>query len=50
MTALSNSRQSEDKKEVQVVAEQKSEISATELAPSASLVRGEGTGNKDTFF
>ena len=37
VTALSNSRQSEDKKEVQVVAEHESDISATELEPSASL-------------
>ena len=37
VTALSNSRQSEDKKEVQVVAEQESDISETELEPSASL-------------
>ena len=37
VTALSNSRQNEDKNEVQVVAEQGSEISATELEPSASL-------------
>ena len=38
VTALSNSRQSEDKKEVQVVAEQESDSSATELEPSASWV------------
>ena len=37
VTALCKSRQSEDKKEVQVVAEQESDISATELEPSASL-------------
>ena len=37
MTALSNSRLSEDKKEVQVVAEQEYDISATELEPSASF-------------
>ena len=37
VTAVSNSRQSEDKKEVQVVAEQESDISVTELGPSASL-------------
>ena len=37
VTALSNSRQNEDKNEVQVVAEQESDISAAELEPSASL-------------
>ena len=37
MTDLSNSRQNEDKNEVQVVAEHGSDISATELEPSASL-------------
>ena len=37
VTELSNSRQNEDKNEVQVVAEQESDISATELEPSASL-------------
>ena len=38
VTELSNSRQNEDKNEVQDVAEQGSDISATELEPSASLV------------
>ena len=37
LTALSNPRQSEDKKEVHVSAEQESDISATELEPRASL-------------
>ena len=37
VTELSNSRQSEDKNEVQDVAEQVSDISATELEPSASV-------------
>ena len=37
VTALSNSRQSEDKKEVQVVAEHEPDISASEVEPSASL-------------
>ena len=37
VTELSNSRQIEDKNEVQDVAEQGSDISATELEPSASL-------------
>ena len=36
VTELSNSRQNEDKNEVQDVAEQGSDISATELEPSAS--------------
>ena len=34
---LSNSRQNEDKNEVQDIAEQRSDISATDLEPSASL-------------
>ena len=38
VSALSNSRQNEDKKEVQVVAEQESDISATELEQSAFWV------------
>ena len=54
LTALSNSRQSEDKNEVRVVAEQETDdISATELEPSASLgsvFLCEGTGNEDTFL
>ena len=37
VTELSNSRQNEDKNEVQVVAEHGSDVSATELEPSASL-------------
>ena len=37
VTALSNSRQSEDKNEVQDIAERRSEITATDLEPSASL-------------
>ena len=37
VTELSNSRQNEDKNDVQVVAEQGSDISATELEPRASL-------------
>ena len=37
VTELSNSRQNEDKNEVQDVAEQESDISATELEPSASF-------------
>ena len=37
VTELSNSRQNEDKNEVQDIAEQGSDISATELEPSASL-------------
>ena len=37
VTELSNSRQNEDKNEVQDVAERRSEISATDLEPSASL-------------
>ena len=37
VTELSNSRQNEDKNEVQDIAERRSEISATELEPSASL-------------
>ena len=37
VTELSDSRQSEDKNEVQDVAEQGSDISATDLEPSASL-------------
>ena len=38
VTELSNSRQNEDKNEVQDIAEQRSDISATDLEPSASLV------------
>ena len=37
VTELSNSRQNEDKNEVQDIAERRSEISATDLEPSASL-------------
>ena len=37
VTELSNSRQNEDKNEVQDIAEQRSDISATDLEPSASL-------------
>ena len=36
VTELSNSRQNEDKNEVQDIAERRSEISATDLEPSAS--------------
>ena len=37
VTELSNSRQNEDKNEVQDIAERRSDISATDLEPSASL-------------